>query len=379
MMLRFYGDQILAANPGLDNRLLTKFLVRALDIADDGGFDRLEDYSYPDPDTPHPVGDKAMAREDPPGAGGRGQDAGLRAGARLRPGRRFPPAAGGREGGGRVRLLGQPLRLPARPEAGGHPGGRGLKRPRLDFLEFFAGAGLVRLALEPEWRCVWANDVSAKKAEVYRANFGEAEFRLDDVARVKADELPDAALAWASFPCQDLSLAGWRRGISAPRSGTFWEFWRLMREMGARRPRLIVLENVVGLLYGDNFSGLCEALAALDLRFGAMVIDAKWFLPQSRPRVFLVAVDAAVDVAGKSGPEDSGPGKPGGLRHAWEALPDSLKERWVWWRLPEPAGPARRLDRVDHPDQRRRAGLVRRGEVERLCGMMTPAECRQAR
>ncbi|MCB1020935.1 MAG: hypothetical protein KDC27_13465 [Acidobacteria bacterium] len=63
MMLRFYGDQIAAANPGLDNRLLTKFLVRALDIADDTGFDRLEDYSYPDPDTPHPVGDEAMARK----------------------------------------------------------------------------------------------------------------------------------------------------------------------------------------------------------------------------------------------------------------------------------------------------------------------------
>ena len=63
MMLRFYGDQILAANPGLDKGLLTKFLVRLLDIADDGGFDRLEDYTYPDPDTPHPVGDEAMKRK----------------------------------------------------------------------------------------------------------------------------------------------------------------------------------------------------------------------------------------------------------------------------------------------------------------------------
>jgi hypothetical protein len=63
MMLRFYGDQIMAANPGLSDRLLTKFLVKALDLADDGGFDRLEDYSYPDPDTPHPVGPRAQARK----------------------------------------------------------------------------------------------------------------------------------------------------------------------------------------------------------------------------------------------------------------------------------------------------------------------------
>jgi DNA (cytosine-5)-methyltransferase 1 len=240
------------------------------------------------------------------------------------------------------------------------------------FLEFFAGAGLVRLALEPEWRCVWANDISEKKAQVYRANFGEKEFRLGDVARVSADELPGAELAWASFPCQDLSLAGWRRGISAPRSGTFWELWRLMGEMGPRRPRLIVLENVVGLLYGDNFTGLCEALAALGLRFGAMVIDAKWFLPQSRPRVFVVAVDESIDVSEKSGPEDSGPGKPDGLRQAKDVLPEALKQRWVWWRMPMPGSSIAPIESMMQTNGAA-PGWFEDAEVERLCGMMTAA------
>jgi DNA (cytosine-5)-methyltransferase 1 len=189
---------------------------------------------------------------------------------------------------------------------------------------------------------------------------------------VKADELPDATLAWASFPCQDLSLAGWRRGISAPRSGTFWELWRLLRDMGARRPCLIVLENVVGLLHGNNFTGLCEALAALDLRFGAMVIDARWFLPQSRPRVFVVAVDASADVAEKFGREDSRAGKPGGLRHAWEALPATLKDRWVWWRLPEPGPAAVSIDSVIQRNGDASEWFDDR-EVERLRGMMTAA------
>ncbi len=63
MMLRFYGDQILEANPGLSDRLLTKALVNWLDIADDGGFESLEQYAYPPPDVPHPVGDEAMARK----------------------------------------------------------------------------------------------------------------------------------------------------------------------------------------------------------------------------------------------------------------------------------------------------------------------------
>ncbi|MCB1020934.1 MAG: DNA cytosine methyltransferase [Acidobacteria bacterium] len=243
-----------------------------------------------------------------------------------------------------------------------------MKPNRPAFLEFFAGAGLVRLALEPQWRCAWANDVSEKKAAVYRANFGEAELHVGDVARVEADELPNAQLAWASFPCQDLSLAGWRRGISAPRSGTFWQFWRLMREMGARRPPLIVLENVVGLLHGASFGGLCEALADLDLRFGAMVIDAKWFLPQSRPRVFVVAVDASVDVTPWSGPEEVRTA----VRQAFDALPAPLRERWVWWRM---APPAARVPAIRSLIEANGAApeWFDPAEVERLRGMMTKA------
>ena len=61
--IKITADDILKANPGLSSRLLTRVLVRWLDIADDAGLDRLEDYSYPPPDAPHPVGAKAMARK----------------------------------------------------------------------------------------------------------------------------------------------------------------------------------------------------------------------------------------------------------------------------------------------------------------------------
>ena len=63
MMLRFYGDQILAANSGLSSRLLARALVRWLDIADDDGLPTVEDYSYPPPDVPHPVGPAAQTRK----------------------------------------------------------------------------------------------------------------------------------------------------------------------------------------------------------------------------------------------------------------------------------------------------------------------------
>jgi len=156
----------------------------------------------------------------------------------------------------------------------------------LEFYDFFAGAGLTTLALSRAWKCIWANDIDERKAQVYRANFPGEHYSRKDIAQVTPDELPEGAhMAWASFPCQDLSLAGWRRGLSAERSGTFWQFWRLMHEKSkmGKRPAIIVIENVVGLLYGDNFSGLCEALAALGTQFGALVMDARHFLPQSRP------------------------------------------------------------------------------------------------
>ena len=162
----------------------------------------------------------------------------------------------------------------------GIPCGRSEARPMtardadtLTFLEFFAGAGLVRLGLEPLWSCIWANDIDPRKQEVYEEWFGPGEFVLGDVGTVASDSLPIGAdMAWASFPCQDLSLAGWRRGMKAERSGTFWEFWRLMHESMQRRerPPPLVIENVVGMLYGKDFAMLCEALATWGCSLGRL-------------------------------------------------------------------------------------------------------------
>lgn len=102
------------------------------------------------------------------------------------------------------------------------------------FLDFFAGAGLVTEAVSPYFDVVWANDISAKKAEVYLANHGSHHFRLGSVEAVSGDEIPAADLAWASFPCQDLSLAGNQAGIQGNRSGMVWEWLRVIEEMPAR-------------------------------------------------------------------------------------------------------------------------------------------------
>lgn len=268
-----------------------------------------------------------------------------------------------RSGDAQLHLEASPSATATGPAPFGH-------RDAPTFLDFFAGAGLVRLGLEPRWSCTWANDIDPRKQEVYEARFGEAEFILNDIANLEADVLPRGAdMAWASFPCQDLSLAGDRRGLDAARSGTFWEFWRLMKEARDRghMPPVIVIENVVGLLYGRN-------LPALDLQFGPLVLDARLFLPQSRPRVFLVAVDARVrcDPYRHAARPDTAPWFPAAVRAAHAKAPASLKDRWRWWRLPTPVASVPAVETLMESTP---SGVAwhKPAETARLLDMMTDA------
>jgi DNA (cytosine-5)-methyltransferase 1 len=164
------------------------------------------------------------------------------------------------------------------------------------FYEFFAGGGMVSQGLGSRWRCLFANDIDPRKACSYCANNDPAPFRLADVTHLTTRDLAGAAdLAWASFPCQDLSLAGAGRGLRGARSGTFWPFWRLMEGLAAegRAPAIIALENVVGAVTshgGKDLAAIGDAFAALGYWFTCLVIDAVLFVPQSRPRLFIVGV-----------------------------------------------------------------------------------------
>ena len=214
---------------------------------------------------------------------------------------------------------------------------------RPGFYEFFCGGGMARAGLGEAWRCLFANDFDARKARAYADNWGAAELRLADVATLGPADLPGRAdLAWASFPCQDLSLAGAGAGLSGARSSAFWGFHGLLRALRAdgRAPRLVALEKVFGLLAskgGDDFSALCRALADLGYRFGALTIDAAHFVPQSRPRLFLVALAEEVAPPEElTAPIAVAPYAAPALRRAVDALPAALAARWLWWRLPPP-------------------------------------------
>ncbi len=164
------------------------------------------------------------------------------------------------------------------------------------FAEFFAGIGLMRAGIEKggPWRAVWSNDIDERKFDMYRLAYPEDDaFRLGDVAAVAGSDLPELTLATASFPCVDLSLAGYRRGLNSLRSGTLWHFTRLLEEMRERRPPLVLLENVQGFATSNKGSDLADAIAKLnDLGYSCDIfqVDALHFVPQSRPRLFVVGV-----------------------------------------------------------------------------------------
>ncbi len=214
------------------------------------------------------------------------------------------------------------------------------------FYEFFAGGGMARAGLGPNWRCLFANDICAQKAAAYRLNWGEGELELADVGALTSADLPGAAdLAWASFPCQDLSLAGNGAGLKGERSGTFWSFWRLMQALRRenRAPRLIVLENVCGALTshdGKDFHALIAALAGENYRCGALVLDAALFVPQSRPRLFIVAAQAEHPIApALHAQTPTLAWTPPALLKAHASLDSELQASWLWWNVPTP--PAR--------------------------------------
>lgn len=160
--------------------------------------------------------------------------------------------------------------------------------------EFFAGIGLMRLGLERAgWATVWANDIDEDKLEIYRGHFPEADdhFILGDVHNVTGAEFPDVTLATASFPCNDLSLAGARKGLAGTHSSAFWGFVKLLEELGDRRPPFVLLENVPGFLTsnnGNDFREACGALNRLGYSLDALMVDAAHFVPQSRLRLFIV-------------------------------------------------------------------------------------------
>jgi DNA (cytosine-5)-methyltransferase 1 len=245
---------------------------------------------------------------------------------------------------------------------------------------------MARLGLGPAWQCVFANDFCEKKARAYRSFFGPSpELKVTDVAQLTTKDLPGSPdLIWASFPCQDLSLAGNGAGLDGKRSGTFRPFWKLVDGLVAERraPRVVVLENVIGTLTSDSgrdFSSIVGAFADAGYRVGALTINSARFLPQSRPRLFVVGSFGQTPLTPNltcSAPLEPWHSKT--LIRSYERLPKELAQSWIWWSLPVPSSSVAPLASVieDRP-----TGVEWHSEPEtqRLIKLMAGAHRRKVR
>lgn len=251
------------------------------------------------------------------------------------------------------------------------------------FYDFFAGGGMVQAGLGPSWKCLFANDIDLKKAASYVRNWGDGVFKVGDIADVTVGDLPECGdLAWASFPCQDLSLAGAGAGLDGARSSTFWPFWKLMKALRDedRAVPIIMLENVCGALTshsGKDFAAIGDAIVGIGYRFGAVVIDAVDFVPQSRPRLFIIAVRRTSPIPTEvTQPNPHWKWHPPSLIGAYKRLSSEAQAQWVWWRLPEPPRRSQVLEDLIEGNPKGVAWHTPE-ETERLLSLMNPVNLKK--
>ena len=139
------------------------------------------------------------------------------------------------------------------------------------------------------FRCVWSCDNNKYANQVYTSRFGEENHHSGDIRKVRASSIPDHDLLCAGFPCQAFSVAGKRHGFSDTRGTLFFEIARIAR---AKRPTLLLLENVKGLLSHDEgltYQIILESLEELGYLVEWQVLNSKHYgVPQNRERVFII-------------------------------------------------------------------------------------------
>lgn len=223
------------------------------------------------------------------------------------------------------------------------------------FAEFFSGGGMARAGLGDAWDCVLANDIDPKKCAVYQQNWPSDHLYHCDIADLPSEPLQrHVDLYWASSPCQDFSLAGKGNGLSGGKSSAFFPWVeQVKRAVNAGfAPKIIAFENVAGLLSangGKDFAAVVQAISRLGYRVGAQIIDAKNFIPHSRPRLFVIGIhDHCTLPAQVIGTPAQNPSSQ--IHRAFTALSPALHKRWVWWRYDIPSVRNTTLADIIEPD-----------------------------
>ena len=142
--------------------------------------------------------------------------------------------------------------------------------------------------LDCGFRCVWSCDNNKHANQVYTKHFGETNHHSGDIRGVNPRDIPDFDLLCSGFPCQSFSVAGKGKGFQDTRGSLFFEISRIAE---AKRPSLLLLENVKGLLSNDRgqtFQTILQELGRIGYWTEWQVLNSRDWLPQNRERVFII-------------------------------------------------------------------------------------------
>lgn len=202
----------------------------------------------------------------------------------------------------------------------------------------FAGIGGFDLGFERAgFEVVWCIEWDKNAQAVLRKRFPDATI-YGDIREVDPAQLARVDVVCGGFPCQDLSVAGKRAGLSGERSGLFHDAMRLVRKLN---PKLLVLENVPGLLSSNNGLDFATVLREVGKGWDCeevawRVLDSQYFgVAQRRRRVFIVASSSVghaekVLALGESvrwHPETRGKARENSATDAARRAPSNCK----WW------------------------------------------------
>lgn len=154
----------------------------------------------------------------------------------------------------------------------------------------FSGIGGFDLALNRQGhQCIGYSEIDKYSIQTYQKNFGTEVKNYGDATKINPNELPDFDLLCGGFPCQAFSIAGKRQGFNDTRGTLFFDIARIVK---TKRPKIVFLENVKGLLNhnkGETFKVIVQTLSELGYDVQWMVFNSKFFgVPQNRERVFII-------------------------------------------------------------------------------------------
>lgn len=158
----------------------------------------------------------------------------------------------------------------------------------IKYLSTFTGVGGFEMGIGEMGECVGFSEIDQYCNQVLKYRYPNIK-NYGDITKIEAKDIPEFDMLVGGFPCQAFSVAGKRRGFDDTRGTLFFEVARIIKE---RQPRLILLENVKGLLnhdQGRTFGTILSTLDELGYYVEWQVLNAKNYgVPQNRERVFII-------------------------------------------------------------------------------------------